>query len=154
MKKDKNFFAFKSFLSMRSIRKTNLVNLVVQALRFGIVGLASNVLLYMLYLMLVNLGVDSKIVVTVLYVIGLSITFFFNKRWSFSHQGEWDISIKRYLLLYGCLYLTNIAVLWLFVDLLALSPAIIQAFVVLSFIPVVFLVQRYWVFPQGTRYGL
>lgn len=125
-----------------------------QALRFGIVGLASNVLLYMLYLVLINLGVDSKIVVTVLYIFGLSITFVFNKRWSFSHRGVWERSFKRYLILYGCLYLTNIAVLWLFVDLLALSPAIVQAFVVLSFIPVVFLVQRYWVFPRGARYGL
>ncbi|EGV19346.1 GtrA family protein [Thiocapsa marina 5811] len=111
-------------------------------------------MLYVLYLILVDLGGDSKFVVALLYVVGLSVTFIFNKRWSFSHQGRLECSLKRYLILYGCLYLTNVMVLWLFVDLFVLPHAIVQACVVLTFIPVVFLVQRYWVFPVAASAGL
>jgi putative flippase GtrA len=120
-----------------------------QGIRFGIVGLVSNALLYLLYLLLVNLGVDPKLVVTILYILGLSSTFIFNKRWSFSHQGDWSRSGVRYVSLYGGLYLTNILVLLLLVDLLELPHAFVQAGVVLVFIPVVFLMQRYWVFAKA-----
>ncbi|WP_040730147.1 GtrA family protein [Thiocapsa marina] len=132
----------------------SLHDLSRQTIRYGIVGLASNIMLYVLYLILVDLGGDSKFVVALLYVVGLSVTFIFNKRWSFSHQGRLECSLKRYLILYGCLYLTNVMVLWLFVDLFVLPHAIVQACVVLTFIPVVFLVQRYWVFPVAASAGL
>ncbi len=121
-----------------------------QALRFGVVGLTSNLVLYLIYLMLAGLGVDPKIVVTLIYALGLSITFTFNKRWSFSHHGDLKSALVRYLILYGFLYLTNIFMLWLFVDWLEFSDAFVQGGVVVLFIPIVFLMQRYWVFPNRT----
>lgn len=123
-----------------------LNRLGIQALRFGAVGLASNLMLYVLFLFLTYLGFDTKWVVTIIYALGLSITFVFNKRWSFSHRGDLTSSMGRYLFLYGCLYLANMFVVLLLVDVLHFSPAIVQACVVLIFIPIVFLVQRYWVF--------
>lgn len=120
----------------------------LQALRFGIVGLISNIVLYLLYLILVKLGADPKLVVTALYVLGLSWTFFFNKLWSFSHRGDWGRASVRYFSLYGGLYITNILVLVLLVDVLGLPHAFVQAGVVMVFIPIVFLMQRYWVFSK------
>lgn len=118
-----------------------------QAIRFSIVGLISNLSLYVIFLILVDGGFDSKIVVTLLYIAGLSVTFIFNKRWSFSHRGRVKQSVKRYLTLYGALYLTNMLVLWVSVDFLSQPHAVVQAFVVATFIPIVFFAQRYWVFP-------
>ena len=123
-------------------------SLSLQAVRFGIVGLTSNIVLYLLYLVLVKISVDPKLVVTFLYVLGLSWTFLFNKRWSFSHRGDWGRAGVRYFSLYGGLYLTNILTLVLLVDLIELPHAFVQAGVVMVFIPIVFLLQRYWVFSK------
>lgn len=120
----------------------------LQGLRFGIVGLISNAALYLLYLLLVKLGADPKLAVTSLYVLGLSMTFLFNKRWSFSHRGNWRGTAVRYFSLYGILYSTNILILMFLVDHLFYPHALVQAGVVLVFIPIVFLVQRYWVFAK------
>jgi len=122
----------------------------LQSLRFGIVGLVSNVALYLLYLLLAKVGIDPKLVVSILYVVGLSWTFVFNKRWSFLHRGDWGKTGVRYFSLYGGLYLTNILALILFVDLLELPHAFVQAGVVMVFIPIVFLLQRYWVFRNNS----
>nr|VFJ60792.1 MAG: Putative flippase GtrA (transmembrane translocase of bactoprenol-linked glucose) [Candidatus Kentron sp. FM]VFJ75378.1 MAG: Putative flippase GtrA (transmembrane translocase of bactoprenol-linked glucose) [Candidatus Kentron sp. FM]VFK12901.1 MAG: Putative flippase GtrA (transmembrane translocase of bactoprenol-linked glucose) [Candidatus Kentron sp. FM] len=117
-----------------------------QALRFGIVGVVSNMALYVIYLVLVECGIDSKVVVTVLYVVGLSITFVFNKRWSFSHRGGLDQSVKRYLILYGSLYTLHVIALYILVDVSQFPHALAQACVVIVFVPIVFLMQRFWVF--------
>ncbi|KAA6187860.1 GtrA family protein [Thiohalocapsa marina] len=120
----------------------------LQGLRFGIVGLTSNFVLYLLYLLVVWLGTDPKLAVTLLYILGLSMTFIFNKRWSFSHRGNWRGAAVRYFSLYGILYSSNILVLMFLVDHLYYPHALVQAGVVLVFIPVVFLTQRYWVFAK------
>lgn len=120
-----------------------------QLIRFGVVGTASNLLLYLIYLSLVSFGIDSKGAVTILYVLGLSATFLFNKRWSFSHKGLLGESMKRYIVLYATLYICNIGILFLLVDILELAHAFVQAGVILFYIPIVFLGQRFWVFsPQ------
>lgn len=137
-------------LFMKSFRifskKENLIVLFEQAIRFGVVGLLSNLILYALFLLLVRFGFDSKGVVTILYLIGLFSNFIFNRRWSFRHHGSVTKSGKRYFFLYGFMYLINIFMLWVFVDKLCLSPAIVQACVVIVFIPLVFIMQRFWVF--------
>ena len=120
----------------------------LQSIRFGIVGLASNLLLYALYVFLNYLGADPKLAVTILYLLGLSWTFVLNKHWSFSYRGDWGLSYVRYLSLYGGLYATNISALLFFVDILELRHAFVQAAVVIIFIPVMFLMQRCWVFPK------
>lgn len=122
----------------------------LQSLRFSIIGLVSNVVLYLLYLLLVNVGIDPKLVVSILYILGLSCTFVLNKRWSFSHRGDWGKTGVRYVSFYGGLYFTNILILMLFVDFLEFPHAFIQAIVVIVFIPIVFLVQRYWVFRNNS----
>jgi putative flippase GtrA len=119
-----------------------------QIVRFGIVGFSSNVTLYLLFILLVDFGLDEKIVVTVVYVIGLSLAFVFNRRWSFAHRGGMTKSLRRYLLLYFSLYLINVVVLWVAVGMYCFPHEVVQAIVVLMFIPIVFVMQRSWVFAR------
>ena len=121
-------------------------SLTLQTIRFGVIGLSSNVLLYFLYLFLTKFGVDPKLAITFSYAIGLMWTFTFNKRWSFSHQGDWKQSSARFLFLYGMMYLINILVLAILVDTFQRSYVFVQLGVFVVYLPIVFLVQRYWVF--------
>ena len=118
----------------------------VEILRFGIVGVTSNVVLFLLYLFVTNAGVDPKLVVTALYLLGLVWTFCINKRWSFSHRSEWGRSGLRYFSLYGGLYFANVLTLLVLVDFFQIPHAMVQIGVFIASIPIVFLMQRYWVF--------
>jgi putative flippase GtrA len=58
-----------------------------QFLRYALVGLGSNLLLYLAYLMLTALGVEHKTAMSFVYALGVTQTFFFNRAWSFQHKG-------------------------------------------------------------------
>jgi hypothetical protein len=71
-----------------------------QAIRFGVVGFLSNILLYLLYLLFTLMGVGHKTAMTLLFAIGATQTFVFNKLWTFEHQGIIGSSLVKYFLAY------------------------------------------------------
>jgi putative flippase GtrA len=118
----------------------------IQSLRFIIIGLASNLILYLLYLALTAFGIGHKTAMTLLYLVGTLQTFIFNKRWTFSHHGNIQQSLLRYLAAYGACYILNLALLYTFVDSLGWSHALVQGLAILIVAALLFLVQKYWVF--------
>lgn len=118
----------------------------IQSLRFTIVGLASNLVLYLLYLALTAVGLGHKTAMTILYLTGTLQTFIFNKRWTFSHQGNIQKSLLRYLAAYGVCYILNFALLYTLVDKLGWSHALVQGLAIVIIAVLLFLIQKYWVF--------
>ena len=59
-----------------------------QLVRYIVVGLTSNSLLYLAYIGLTTLGLGHKTAMTLLYVTGGLLTFFANRTWSFNHLGS------------------------------------------------------------------
>lgn len=118
----------------------------IQFIRFGIVGVCSNLLLLLLYLLLTRVGVGHKSAMTVLYVVGVLQTFVFNRRWSFNHEGSVSIALRRYCIVYALGYLFNLGMLFVLVDRLGLPHEVIQACLILVLAVLLFLGQKYWVF--------
>ena len=117
---------------------------------FGLVGVFSNLILYLVFLGITWLGVDPKLAMTILYATGVLQTFFVNRRWTFSHAGSPTRSFCRYLLLHlGC-YLLNLALLYWLVDNAQLSAPWVQAGAVLLNAGLLFLAQKYWVFTKSS----
>jgi len=124
----------------------------IQSLRFIIVGLTSNLILYLLYLALTTVGLGHKTAMTMLYLTGTLQTFMFNKRWTFSHQGHIRKSLLRYLAAYGVGYILNFALLYILVDRLGWPHALVQGLAVMIVAALLFLIQKYWVF-SGNHNG-
>lgn len=123
----------------------------VQLFRYAVVGQLSNILLYGAYLLLTWLGVEPKIAMTLVYAVGVVQTFFFNKHWSFSHRGVYGAAFTRYCLAYALGYAMNFfAFLWM-VDRLKYPHQLVQAVMIIVVAATLFLLQRYWVFPQSPR---
>ncbi|MBK8535843.1 MAG: GtrA family protein [Candidatus Competibacteraceae bacterium] len=122
----------------------------IQGLRYIIVGLASNLTLYLLYLVLTTIGMGHKTTMTLLYLTGILQTFFLNKRWTFTHSGGSQKSLARYLAVYASFYLLNLGVLHLFVDQFAFPHAFVQGAFMVTIVGPLFLLQKYWIFPQGS----
>ena len=122
-----------------------------QLIRYGSVGVVSNLLLYLLYLGLTDLGMGHKLTMSLVYVLGVTVTFVINRNWSFGHDGALHHAFARYILAYAIGYLLNLGLLWFGADRLGLPHEIVQAAAVLIVAASLFLMHRYWVFTPGER---
>ena len=126
------------------------MQLSLQMLRFGIVGVASNLALYLLYLLLTNFGMGHKLAMTGIYAVGVAQTFLINKIWTFRHVGLEVQSFGRYLTLYAACYLLNLVSLLIFVDMMGMKHQIIQCVMIILIAAITFTVQKFWVFKEST----
>jgi len=124
--------------------KRNLFNL--QFFRYGVVGVASNFVLYSLYLMVTYLSVDPKLAFSVLYLVGVLQSFIFNKKWAFNHHGDQTVAFLRYFLIYGFGYFINLGALIIFVDRLGYSHHWVQGAMIPVIAVLLFVMQKIWVF--------
>jgi putative flippase GtrA len=127
-------------------------------MRYGVVGLASNALLYATYLGLSAAGIGHKMAMTSVYCAGVLGTFLFNRRWTFAHTGAIPGAMFRYIVTYAIGYLFNVASLAVLVDLAGLPHQWVMLVLVFACAGIIFLLQRYWCFrpetdarPLGTR---
>ena len=86
-----------------------------QFFSFALVGVLINVLGYSIYLFLTYLWGAPKLTMTILYLVGASIGFLANRRFTFLHSGSIGFVGVKYLLAQVAGYLLNLALLLLFV---------------------------------------
>ncbi|WP_047707326.1 GtrA family protein [Plesiomonas sp. ZOR0011] len=122
-----------------------------QFLRFVIVGLVSNSILFIAYLFLTKCGVDSKIAMTALYVIGVFQSFILNKKWTFSHGGKNMSGFVAYICLYAIGYLLNLWALFLLVDKLNFQHQWVQGLITVLLAGFFFLAQKFIVFKSDNQ---
>lgn len=120
----------------------------IQFMRYGIIGLLSNGILYCLYLMLTWLGLEHKIAMSSLYVVGIMQTFIFNRQWTFEHKGLVKSSLARYVATYVIGYIFQLVSLLVFVDQLGFPHQLVMAILILVTAVSFFVLQKYWVFSK------
>lgn len=118
----------------------------IQLSRYALVGLVSNIVGYLLYLLLTYAGMGHKTAMTLLYAVGVLQTFYFNRGWSFGHDGEISVAFVRYVSAYALGYLFNLAMLMLLVDQWGWPHQWVQGVMIFVLACMLFLLQRYWVF--------
>lgn len=114
--------------------------------RYVVVGLVSNGLLYLAYLGLVAAFLGPKTAASVTYACGVAQTFWFNRAWSFGHQGHAGLALLRYITVYWAGYLLNMLLLYVLVDIYGWDHRWVQAAMVLGLAVLIFLALRFWAF--------
>ena len=128
-----------------------------QLLRFAVVGVASNAVLYVAYLALTAVGIWQKLAMSMVYLAGVLQTFAVNRTWTFSATGSASIRFARYCLSYAIGYLASLGNFYVMVDIFRYPHQVVQAFGVLGVAVLLFVLQKYWVFrpnstsPSGSR---
>lgn len=117
-----------------------------QILRYAAVGLAANLSLYAIYLVLTATIFEPKTAMTVTYACGVLMTYWFNRRWTFAQQGFGGYSLLRYVAAYASGYTINVLALLIFVDHYGIRHEIVQACMTVLLAIMLFLLQKYWVF--------
>jgi putative flippase GtrA len=136
-------------LVAQAIDQRYLMLTAKQFIKFAVVGLISNGVLYLAYLLLTWVGPGPKIAMTILYAMGTAQTFIFNHRWTFGSSMKYGPAFFRYVVTYVSGYLINLAVLVYLVDHLALPHQAVQGGVILTLAVYIFLLQKFWVFRAG-----
>lgn len=121
----------------------------VQGTRYVIVGLASNLVLYLVYLLMTALGLRYKIAMTLVYVLSAAQTFVLNALWTFEHRLAGK-SLMKYVLSYVACYIINMAALVIFVDQTGLPHQAVQGAMIAVIALIMFLLQKFWVFRSPT----
>jgi putative flippase GtrA len=117
--------------------------------KFAAVGIASNGLLYISYLLLTARGIGHKTAMSVLYVAGGCLTFFLNRNWTFAHRGSFGRSVVAYFLIYLSGYLVNLSVLYVLVDRFEFNHLIVQGIMVFVIAILLFFLQKTIVFKES-----
>jgi putative flippase GtrA len=120
--------------------------------RFAVVGVLSNLALFLLYLVITHLGVGHKFAASLVYAIGVMQTFVFNRTWSFRDRGAAAPALRRYIAVYGAGYVLNMIVLTALVDHAGYPHQWVQGTMIIVLAVLLFAAQKLWVFrDQGNR---
>lgn len=123
---------------------------LTQFSRYIVVGIASNSIGYLLYIVLTSLGLGPKLAMTLLYCVGVMQTFFFNRKWSFGFEGNATSAMVRYTTIYLLGYLIQLVALMQLVDRAGLPHQWVMAVLIVVMAVFFFLGQKYWVFRLRT----
>lgn len=139
------------YLGLARWKDVTLKQTLTQLGRYGLVGLASNAVGYLLYLGLTYLGMGPKMSMTLLYGVGVLQTFVFNRKWSFKFGGAVTPALVRYTTLYAVGYVINFVALILLVDQQGLPHQWVMGVLVLFMAAFFFIGQKFWVFHESPK---
>ncbi|CAM3884189.1 GtrA-like protein [compost metagenome] len=123
---------------------------LTQFIRYGIVGVTSNGLIYLGYLLMINAGSGKKLSMTFMYLIGAAFGFFANHNWTFM-SGINRGAVLRYVQMHVIGYLLNFLLLLIFSDLLGYPHQAVQAVAIAVVALYGFLACKYFVFSGGSK---
>jgi putative flippase GtrA len=124
--------------------------MLVQMVKFGIVGISNTLLTFAVYTFLLKvLGVWYLAASAIGFIVGATNGFLLNRRWTFAgHVGD-SLTPVRWAIVQGCGLGVNEALLYLFVDSVRLDKLLAQAFATAIVTITTFFVNRAWTFREA-----
>lgn len=117
-----------------------------QILSYGIIGILVNSSAYFLFIGLTRMGIEPKLSMSLLYITVVIISFFTNRKWTFTNKDKIHQTSVKFLMVYFFGYVLNYSLLYYFVDLLHYKYEYIQALVIIFLALFNFIMFRYFVF--------
>lgn len=99
---------------------------IMQLYRYGLVGGSTNLVGYILYLFLTYNGGDPKSTMTILYGLGVAVSFYGNRKFTFAHKNQSYETAIKYCIVYGAGYILNLLILVVLVDYFGFPHQLIQ----------------------------
>lgn len=121
---------------------------IYQLIRYGVVGLINNLIGYLIYLVVTFFWLEPKLAVTLFYPIAAFIGYFSHFKYSFSYQGKHGFAVIRYGIAHFIGYSINFIMLLVLVDKFKFPHQAIQALAIFVVAFALFLMFRFFVFPQ------
>lgn len=136
---------------MRALERTGWHELpaVRQFVKYGLVGASNTIVNFVVYSVLVTVGVDYLVALVIGYTIGSLNSYILNRRWTFRAGDVAHATAgSRFALVQACAIAANLALLYLFVHHLGIARIPAQAILVLPVLAVTFPLNRWWSFAR------
>lgn len=122
-------------------------DIIIRAFRYGVVGGSVNLALFLFYLGITDWGgITPLLATTIVYVIGVALTYAGNAVWSFGNNTKHNYAAPRYIATYLAGYLIQAGVLSGLVRLSSVPHPIAQLLAMASAAGSIFLLLNFWVF--------
>jgi len=121
---------------------------IKQFVRYVIVGIVTNAVGYLVYLLITHLGGTPKITMSTLYIAGATSGYIGLRKWAFEHEGVVIWSLMRFTIAHSIGYSINFILLDKLVDDLGYPHQLVQACAIIIVASVLFILFRYFVFYQ------
>jgi len=117
-----------------------------RGLKFLIAGAFNTGINYLLFVLLVYLGLNYNIALTVDYIFGIGLGYLINRYWTFSAPGSNQKNLRKYIALYLLVFLLNALILNALIMLHIVRP-IMGQLIALGIVTLLsFQLQNKWVF--------
>lgn len=117
--------------------------------RYGLIGIASNAFCYGVFLLLLWLAVPPVAASGMVYLLGLSISYLANRKWSFRSEGTHGQDLPRFLAAYGIGLVFSMSFIWVLIHWM--HPAIAQILTTIATAVVIYTCLAVFKFGQGNR---
>ena len=117
-----------------------------QLIRYGVVGVAQNVVGYGIYLFFTWLGADPKLGVGVSDPLAMLVSFLGYKKYTFGYKGGTAGAGGRFLLAHACSYSINLGMLYVCVDKFGYPHQLVQLAAIFVCAAFLFLALKFYVF--------
>ena len=123
---------------------------LLQPLRFILVGIANTLLgLSVIFAAKALAGLDDFVSNLLGYGFGLLLSFFFNRKWTFRHNGRIYPTAGRFLLAFLLAYMANLMTLYGLRDGAGMNSYLAQTIGIMPYTVIFYLGSRYYVFTQN-----
>ncbi len=119
---------------------------VSQLFSYGLIGVASNMAAYLIYLLVTYLGGTPKLTMSVLYVATAFVSYLGNRNLTFAHKGSVLASGTRFFIAHCFGYLINLALLFFLVDRLGYPHQWVQVLAIIVVAAFLFITFKLFVF--------
>ena len=134
---------------MKKLDNSNILCLMKQFIKFGIVGVINTLSSWIFYYPLIFLNVNYIIATTIAYILSSIIGYILNNGWVFQKKSYDSKSLIKYYIVYGSSYLINVGCMYLWVSVLKINELIAPILTLFITVPYNFIFSRLWVFNKN-----
>jgi len=131
---------------------------IVQFFKFGVVGLSNTAISYLIYAVLVYIGMHYLAAGVIAFVLSVLNSFFWNHKFVFKDETDGKRDIIRALIrtyasyAFSGLVVSNI-LLYIFIEFVGVSKYIAPFFGLLITVPLNYILNKWWAFKPSGRGG-
>lgn len=114
--------------------------------RFLFVGALNTAVGYLVFSLLIFFNFHYFLALTFSSIVGTMHSYVWNKYYTFKHYEKCIKEMLRFISVYVVIYILNLFLLYIFVDIFAFNPIIVQAIVIVCVTICSFLGHKFWSF--------
>jgi len=133
--------------SLRLKNKEDFFHVILQFIKFGMVGISNTLISLSIYYILNFLKINYILSYTIAFFISVINAYYWNNKYVFKKSGNQQLfRFLKVFISYGLTFLLSTGLLILMVDELSISDKIAPLIILIITIPLNFLLNKFWAF--------